>query len=188
VRAISARDVDLSSISAGLTSSRSSGASGAPGMVVTPSSVVVNGTGHHDQDRAPTDGTRRQPNDHRPAPGPQGCLRLGSDVLTRLTTGSDGQPGVGMGCLGSILGVIILVAVVVAVATVGLIVLAVVAVIVAVGLVAFAVDRLLVALCPKRRGRRDDLMGSWGMGSEVIDATATFEEDRPKPSTGEGDV
>jgi len=86
-----------------------------------------------------------------------------------------------MGCLGSILGVIVLVAVVVAVATVGLIVVAVVAAAVVVGLIVLAVDRLLLALSPKRRKRREDLMRSWGVGSRVIDTTASIEEHKPKP-------
>ena len=101
--------------------------------------------------------------------------------MARVTIGSRGQPGVGMGCLGSILGVIVLVAIVVAVATIGLIVVAVVAAAVVVGLIVLAVDRLLLALSPRRRKRREDLMRSWGVGSRVIDTTASIEEQRPKP-------
>ena len=89
-----------------------------------------------------------------------------------------------MGCLGSILGVIVVAAIVVAVATVGLIVLAVVAAAVVVGLIVLAVDRLLLALSPKRRKRREDLIQSWGFGSRVIDTTASIEEQRPEPPLG----
>jgi Na+/phosphate symporter len=106
----------------------------------------------------------------------------------RATPSSDGQPRVGMGCLGSILGVVILVAIVVAVATVGLIGLAVLAAVVVVGLVVFAVDRLLLAISPKRRERRENLMRTWVRGSEIIDASATMDEQKPKPPIGEGDA
>ena len=96
-----------------------------------------------------------------------------------------------LGCLGPIVGVVVLVGVVVAVAAVGLVVLVVVAGVALVGLVAFAVDRLLLAVSPTRRRRRDDLLRSWGLGGpertaaagrgrpddgrDVIDTTATVE-------------
>jgi hypothetical protein len=93
-----------------------------------------------------------------------------------------------------------LVVILAAVATIGLVVLAIVAVVVVIGLVVFAVDRLLLALSPKRRERRDDLLRSWGMGgggpiidSTAIDTTATVEARDPEPPTrppatsGEGD-
>ncbi len=103
--------------------------------------------------------------------------------------GPTGRPGRGLGCLGPILGVVALVAIVAAVATIGLVVLAIVAVVVVIGLVVFAVDRLLLALSPKRRQRRDDLLRSWGMGggpvidSTAIDTTATVEVRDPEPPT-----
>jgi hypothetical protein len=113
--------------------------------------------------------------------------------------GPAGRSGSGLGCLGPILGFVVLVAVVAAVATIGLVVLAVVAVIAVIGLVVFAVDRLLLALSPKRRERRDDLLRSWGVGggrvidSTAIDTTATVEvrdpetPPRPPPPPGDGD-
>ncbi len=124
--------------------------------------------------------------------------------------GPSGTSGRGLGCLGSIVGALVVAAVVVAVATVGLVVLAVVAAVVAVGMIAFAVDRLLLAVSPKRRKRREDLMRSWGLGGlgglgrtgdtghvggpadggQVIDTTATVETQEPplRPEgTNDGD-
>ena len=104
--------------------------------------------------------------------------------------GPAARPGPGLGCLGPILGFVVLVALVAAVATIGLVVLAVVAVAAVVGLVVFAVDRLLLALSPKRRERRDDLLRSWGVGggrvidSTAIDTTATVEVRDPQPPPG----
>jgi hypothetical protein len=86
----------------------------------------------------------------------------------------------GIGCLGSLLGLVVVVAVVVAVVFAGLIALGVVAAVVIIGLVAIAVDRLLLAISPKRRERRANLQRSfviWGPGRSVpsgpvIDSTA----------------
>jgi hypothetical protein len=84
-----------------------------------------------------------------------------------------------VGCLGSIVGVVVLVALVVAVAFVGLIVLGIVAALVVVGLLALAVDRIALALSPKRRERRANRPGIfvWQFGQAqpgpVIDTTAT---------------
>ena len=128
------------------------------------------------------------------------CTPDPPDVLMEQPQlGPAGRPGPGLGCLGPILGVVVLVAVVAAVATIGLVVLAIVAVVVVIGLVVFAVDRLLLALSPKRRERRDDLLRSWGMGggrvidSTAIDTTATVEvrdpetPTRPPAPSGDGD-
>lgn len=86
----------------------------------------------------------------------------------------------GIGCLGSILGGVVVVAVVVAAIFAGLIVLGIVAAVVIIGLVVLAIDRLLLALSPKRRERRADLQRSfmvWGSGTSerpgpIIDSTA----------------
>jgi hypothetical protein len=112
--------------------------------------------------------------------------------------GPPGRSGPGLGCLGPILGFVVLVVIVAAVATIGLVVLAVLAVAAVVGLVVVAVDRLLLALSPRRRERRDDLLRSWGLGggrvidSTAIDTTATVEVRDPEPpvpppSGGDGD-
>ena len=57
----------------------------------------------------------------------------------------------GIGCLGTVVGLVVLVGVVVLVLFVGFVALAVVAGLVVVGLIVWAVDRLLLALSPKRR-------------------------------------
>jgi hypothetical protein len=106
-------------------------------------------------------------------------------------------PG-GIGCLSTILGLVVLAGVVVLVFFVGFIVLAIVAAVVVVGLIAWAVDRLLLALSPKRRARRDAAQrafiwrfggmstdgGPFGgaMSGEIIDTTATEE------TAGSGDT
>jgi len=99
------------------------------------------------------------------------------------------RPTPGIGCLGTIVGVLVLVGVVVLVVFVGVFALLVVAGLVVVGLVVWAVDRLLLALSPKRRERREaaqrafvwrfggiptgtDPFGGPGAG-DVIDTTAT---------------
>ena len=67
---------------------------------------------------------------------------------------NEGRPPPGLGCLGSIIGAVVLVAVVVLVFFVGFIVLGIVAALFVIGLVVLAVDRLLLALSPGRRERR----------------------------------
>ena len=95
----------------------------------------------------------------------------------------------GIGCLSSVVGLLVLAGVVVLVFFVGFIVLAVVAALIVVGLLVWAVDRLLLALSPKRRARREAGQRAviWrfrGMSTgagpfggrdpgEVIDTTAT---------------
>jgi type IV secretory pathway VirB3-like protein len=89
----------------------------------------------------------------------------------------------GIGCLGSIAGVIVIAAVIVAAIFAGLIILGIVAAIVVVGLLVLAIDRVSLALSPKRRARRADLQRSlfWRSGG-VIDTTATIDE--PAPGLG----
>ena len=57
--AMAAQPACRSSTSARKISSRSCNSSGAPGMLVPPSVGACVGTGHHDRNRAPTDGTGR---------------------------------------------------------------------------------------------------------------------------------
>ncbi len=98
------------------------------------------------------------------------------------------RPPAGIGCLGTVVGGIVLVAVVLVVALVGFVALVVVAALVVVGLLVLAVDRLLLALSPKRRERRErqrgerlarfGRFGPLGPGP-VIDTTATEEPGHP---------
>jgi hypothetical protein len=97
-------------------------------------------------------------------------------------------PG-GIGCLSTVVGLVVLVGVVVLVFFIGFIALAVVAALVVIGLIVWAVDRLLLALSPKRRARRESAQRAviWRFGGmstgagpfggtvsdEVIDTTAT---------------
>lgn len=99
----------------------------------------------------------------------------------------DTRAPAGIGCLGTLLGLVALAAIVVLVFFVGFLALAVVAALVVVGLVALAVDRVLLALSPKRRARREAQrrMSAWRFGTSVpggvIDTTAT-------DTTGHGEV
>jgi hypothetical protein len=101
----------------------------------------------------------------------------------------------GIGCLGSMVGLILVVAIVAAAIFVGVIVLGIVAAVVVVGLVVLAVDRLLLALSPKRRERRANLQRSfivWGAGQParpgpVIDATAHLEDPGYEPGSEDAD-
>jgi len=107
------------------------------------------------------------------------------------------RPPAGIGCLSTVLGAVVLIGVVVLVFFVGFLALAVVAALVLVGLVVWGVDRLLLAVSPKRRARRDEAQraflwqfgrvqggdagpfgpsgaaGPFGPPGEVIDTTAT---------------
>jgi high-affinity Fe2+/Pb2+ permease len=95
----------------------------------------------------------------------------------------------GMGCLSTIVGVVVLALVVGLAFVVGFIVLGIVAALLVVGLVVFAVDRVLLALSPKRRERRSSRGGvlAWRIGQDpslgVIDATAV---DRAEPRVDSG--
>jgi len=94
------------------------------------------------------------------------------------------RPPAGLGCLGTIVGAVLLVAIAVLVVFVGFVAVAVVAGLVVVGLVAWAVDRVLLALSPRRRQRREarNRAVAWRFGTiqrgDVIDATATTDEPR----------
>ncbi len=109
----------------------------------------------------------------------------------------------GIGCLSTIVGLIMLAGVVVLVFFVGFAVLIIVAAIVVVGLIAWAVDRLLLALSPKRRARRDAAQrafifrfggmstdgGPFGgaVSGEVIDTTAADASADPTETGSTGD-
>ena len=95
----------------------------------------------------------------------------------------------GIGCLSTVVGLVVLAGVVVLVFFIGFIALAVVAALVVIGLIVWAVDRLLLALSPKRRARREAAQRAviWRFGGmppgagpvggtvpgEIIDTTAT---------------
>jgi hypothetical protein len=89
------------------------------------------------------------------------------------------QPPAGrFGCLGMVVGTVVLAAIVVLVIFAGIFVLGLVAALVVVGLVVVAVDRVMLALSPKRRARRANQSRAfvWRYGAaqagDVIDATA----------------
>jgi type IV secretory pathway VirB3-like protein len=114
---------------------------------------------------------------------------------------SSERPRAGVGCLGSLLGLLVLVAVVVAVVFVGFIALGIFAALVVVGLVALAVDRVMLALSPRRRERRANQtrMFVWQSGqfrsgqvidTRAIDTTANAEDRASReqgPSELDGD-
>jgi hypothetical protein len=95
--------------------------------------------------------------------------------------GDDLRPRGGPGCLGLVIGTVVLAAVVGLVLVVGLVALGVVAGLFVVALLAVAVDRLLLAISPKRRRRRQERVRpgavfTWQFGrlpnDRIIDATA----------------
>ena len=111
----------------------------------------------------------------------------------------DGRSTGGIGCLGTVLGAVVVAGIVVLFLFVGVVALAVVAALVAVGLLVWAVDRALLALMPSRRERREaqsraflrqfGLVPPGGPGApgagptpgDVIDTTATEWSDGPPP-------
>lgn len=87
----------------------------------------------------------------------------------------------GIGCLGSIIAVIVVAAVLVAVIFAGLVILGIVAAVVVIALLVVAIDRLVLALSPKRRERRASVQQSLIKRSgTVIDTTATVDEAMPE--------
>jgi|HubBroStandDraft_4_1064222.scaffolds.fasta_scaffold864385_1 hypothetical protein len=95
----------------------------------------------------------------------------------------------GFGCLGSIVGALVIAAVIVATIFAGLVILGIVAAVAVIGLLVLAIDRVALALSPKRRERRATLQRSlfWRSGG-VIDTTATVDEppaDSDPKSVGE---
>jgi type IV secretory pathway VirB3-like protein len=87
------------------------------------------------------------------------------------------SPRAQLGCLSSIVGALVLVAIIAAVVFVGFIALGVVAVLVVVGLLVLAVDRVMLSLSPKRRERRANQSRAfvWRFGpfpGDVVDAQA----------------
>src|SRR5580704_1171918 len=100
---------------------------------------------------------------------------------------SSERPRAGVGCLGSLVGLLVLVAVVVAVVFVGFIALGIFAALVVIGLLALAVDRVVLALSPRRRERRANQTRTfiWQSGqfwsgqvidTRVIDTTSSAED------------
>ena len=97
--------------------------------------------------------------------GPKG------DRVPEVVVTSGGRSGSPFGCLGSVLALLLLVLLIAAISVVGVILLVVVGALLAVGLVALAVDRILLAVSPSRRARRDAMRS----GGVVIDTTARVE-------------
>ena len=87
--------------------------------------------------------------------------------MPRVLVTSGGRPGTSFGCLGSVLAFVLLVVLVAAIALGALVLFAIVGAALVVGLLVFAVDRLLLAISPSRRARRDA-----ARSGGVIDATA----------------
>ena len=121
-----------------------------------------------------------RPSSHRDAPA---TLSGGKIDLVPDTLRARGGPG----CLGLIIGTVVLAAVIVVVFLVGFIALGVVIGLFIVGVLAVAVDRLLLALSPKRRQRRADrgaAIFAWQFGrpppGQIIDTTAV--ESTPEPN------
>jgi uncharacterized membrane protein len=91
--------------------------------------------------------------------------------VTRVAITTGGRPARPFGCLGSVIALAVLVVVVAAIALGAVILLVIVGALIAVGLVALAVDRILLAVSPSRRARRDAVRS----GGVVIDTTARVE-------------
>ncbi len=99
--------------------------------------------------------------------------------MTRVVVTNGGRPGTPFGCLGSVVALLLLILLVAAISVGAVILLVVVGALLAVGLVALAVDRILLAVSPSRRARRDAMRS----GGVVIDTTARVEPpyDRETP-------
>jgi predicted lipid-binding transport protein (Tim44 family) len=94
-------------------------------------------------------------------------------------------PSARFGCLGMIVGAVVLGVIVALVVFAGLFVLAIAAALLVIGLVIVGVDRLMLKVSPKRRERRESqaraFVWRYGptQGANVIDATAIDATDRP---------
>ncbi len=111
--------------------------------------------------------------------------RCGPRYPDRLTGGMIGsmamaeRPRPGVGCLATVIGVLMLVAIVAAAIFVGVVVLGVIAAVLVVGLLVLAADRVMLALSPRRRERRAAQQRTfmWRSGlfpsGPVIETTAT---------------
>lgn len=97
------------------------------------------------------------------------------------------RPRAGIGCVGTLVGLLVLVAIVVTVIFVGVVALGILAALLVIGLLVLVVDRIALAVSPKRRERRANQQGMfiWRSGqihpghvvdSRVIDTTATVDE------------
>jgi len=101
------------------------------------------------------------------------------------------RPRGGPGCLGLVVGTLVLAVVLALVFLVGFIALGVFAALFVAGLVVVGVDRLLLALSPKRRARRAERGAAftWQFGrlpsGPIIDATAI--DTTPDPDDPHGD-
>jgi hypothetical protein len=104
--------------------------------------------------------------------------------VTRVVVTNGGKSGTPFGCLGSVLALLLLILLVAAIAVGAVILLVVVGALLAVGLVALAVDRILLAVSPNRRARRDAMRS----GGVVIDTTARVETLYDRESPGSGDA
>jgi len=93
----------------------------------------------------------------------------------RVSVPSPGRPGARIGCLGSILSVLVVAAVIAAGLLAGIVILAIVAAVTVIGLLALGIDRLAMALNPRYRRRRTGLERP----GQVIDATASLDHPRP---------
>lgn len=105
------------------------------------------------------------------------------------------RPNAGIGCFGTLLASVVVVAVVALALFVGFIGLVIVGGLLVIGLLAWAVDRVLLAVSPKRRERRSQQGGVfvWRAGQfgqvRVIDAEAidTTASEAPRSDGPEGD-
>ena len=97
------------------------------------------------------------------------------------------RPRAGIGCVGTLVGLLVLVAIVVTVIFVGVVALGVLAALLVIGLIVLVVDRIALALSPRRRERRANQQGMfiWRSGqihpghvvdSRIIDTTATLDQ------------
>ncbi len=98
--------------------------------------------------------------------------------MPRVMVTSGGRSGMSFGCLGSVVAVLLVLLLAAAIALGALVLLVVVGAVLAVGLVALAVDRILLAVSPSRRARRDAMRTG-----RVIDTTARVEP----PHDGHGE-
>jgi hypothetical protein len=103
--------------------------------------------------------------------------------VTRVVVTNGGRPGTLLGCLGSVVALLVLIVLVAAISVGAVILSVVVGALLALGLVVLAVDRILLAVSPSRRARREAMRS----GGLVIDTTARVEPpyDRETPRGGQ---
>ncbi len=95
--------------------------------------------------------------------------------MPRVSVSTGGRPGVGSGCLGSVLLVVFVVLAVLAVVAGAVVLLAIAGTALVLGLLVLAYDRIALALSPRRRARREAMWrgGVIDAPGGVIDAEAT---------------